>query len=121
MRKLKVIILFIILVLIISTISFAHPGRTDSNGGHYDRSTGEYHYHGGEKVQNIVTENNKNTNQYKETQNNNNRESKVENNTRITNNIKEKDSTNDDNSFIIIIIIVIGILILWKTNPFKKK
>lgn len=27
--------------------SFAHPGRTDKNGGHYDRSTGEYHYHHG--------------------------------------------------------------------------
>ena len=26
---------------------FSHPGRTDSNGGHYDRSTGEYHYHHG--------------------------------------------------------------------------
>ena len=26
---------------------FAHPGRTDSNGGHYNRSTGEYHYHHG--------------------------------------------------------------------------
>lgn len=26
---------------------FAHPGRTDSAGGHYDRSTGEYHYHHG--------------------------------------------------------------------------
>lgn len=26
---------------------YAHPGRTDSNGGHYDRSTGEYHYHHG--------------------------------------------------------------------------
>jgi hypothetical protein len=25
----------------------AHPGRTDSRGGHYDRSTGEYHYHHG--------------------------------------------------------------------------
>ena len=25
----------------------AHPGRTDSQGGHYDRSTGEYHYHHG--------------------------------------------------------------------------
>ena len=25
----------------------AHPGRTDSNGGHYNRSTGEYHYHHG--------------------------------------------------------------------------
>ena len=26
---------------------FAHPGRTDSNGGHTDHSTGEYHYHHG--------------------------------------------------------------------------
>ena len=23
----------------------AHSGRTDSNGGHYNRTTGEYHYH----------------------------------------------------------------------------
>ena len=29
------------------TTSYAHPGRTDSNGGHYNRSTGEYHYHHG--------------------------------------------------------------------------
>lgn len=28
-------------------IAFAHPGRTDSNGGHTDHSTGEYHYHHG--------------------------------------------------------------------------
>ena len=27
--------------------AFAHPGRTDSKGGHTDRSTGEYHYHHG--------------------------------------------------------------------------
>lgn len=27
--------------------AFAHPGETDSSGGHYDRSTGEYHYHHG--------------------------------------------------------------------------
>lgn len=25
----------------------AHPGRTDSNGGHYNHSTGDYHYHHG--------------------------------------------------------------------------
>ena len=39
--------------MIIPTISFAHPGRTDSSGGHTCRtkctswglSTGEYHYH----------------------------------------------------------------------------
>ena len=26
-----------------------HPGRTDSKGGHFNRKTGEYHYHGGAK------------------------------------------------------------------------
>ena len=25
----------------------AHPGRTDSRGGHMDHSTGQYHYHHG--------------------------------------------------------------------------
>ena len=25
----------------------AHPGRTDSSGGHWNRSTGKYHYHHG--------------------------------------------------------------------------
>lgn len=35
------------LICVISTIVFAHSGRTDSNGGHYNRSTGVYHYHGG--------------------------------------------------------------------------
>ena len=34
-------------VLSIATTVSAHPGRTDSMGGHYDRSTGEYHYHHG--------------------------------------------------------------------------
>ncbi len=27
--------------------SFAHPGRTDSKGGHWNRKTGTYHYHNG--------------------------------------------------------------------------
>ena len=25
---------------------FSHSGRTDSSGGHYNRKTGQYHYHG---------------------------------------------------------------------------
>lgn len=37
----------IALCLILPVVVFAHPGRTDSSGGHYDRSTGEYHYHHG--------------------------------------------------------------------------
>lgn len=33
--------------MMLTTVATAHPGDTDSNGGHYDRSTGEYHYHHG--------------------------------------------------------------------------
>lgn len=44
-RKIVVLILLFLYAFIIT--SFAHSGRTDSNGGHYDRSTGEYHYHNG--------------------------------------------------------------------------
>ena len=29
------------------SITLAHPGRTDSKGGHYNRTTGAYHYHHG--------------------------------------------------------------------------
>ena len=37
-----------ILILLLSFVYVsAHSGRTDSNGGHYNRSTGEYHYHHG--------------------------------------------------------------------------
>ena len=36
-----------VLIILISLTAYAHPGRTDANGGHYDHSTGEYHYHHG--------------------------------------------------------------------------
>lgn len=43
----KRIIPLLIIFISLFTISFAHSGRTDSSGGHYNRSTGEYHYHHG--------------------------------------------------------------------------
>lgn len=45
----KIITLLIVIILIGSSLifAFAHSGRTDSNGGHYNRSTEEYHYHHG--------------------------------------------------------------------------
>ncbi len=44
----KIIPLFTLLIILaFSSMVYAHPGRTDENGGHYDRSTGEYHYHHG--------------------------------------------------------------------------
>ena len=32
-------------LLILASLLYSHSGRTDSNGGHYNRSTGEYHFH----------------------------------------------------------------------------
>lgn len=46
MRLLKLLIA-LALCLCISVVAYAHPGGTDSNGGHTDHSTGEYHYHHG--------------------------------------------------------------------------
>lgn len=40
-------IIIAILAFSLCSVSFAHSGRTDANGGHYDHSTGEYHYHHG--------------------------------------------------------------------------
>lgn len=35
------------MVCSISVTAYAHPGKTDSDGGHYDWAIGEYHYHHG--------------------------------------------------------------------------
>lgn len=46
MRKVALFLLTVILALAIVP-AYAHSGRTDGKGGHYNRSTGEYHYHHG--------------------------------------------------------------------------
>lgn len=46
MKKWKWMALVMAATLCIGSAS-AHPGRTDANGGHYNHSTGEYHYHHG--------------------------------------------------------------------------
>lgn len=43
MKRFAVLALAALLILPV----YAHGGRTDANGGHYDSSTGEYHYHHG--------------------------------------------------------------------------
>lgn len=43
----RYLLLSVILFLTLATPATAHPGDTNSYGGHYDRSTGEYHYHHG--------------------------------------------------------------------------
>lgn len=46
--KISLILMSIVVIILGSCVAvFAHPGKTDSNGGHFDRSTGEYHYHHG--------------------------------------------------------------------------
>ncbi|MBO5885301.1 MAG: YHYH domain-containing protein [Bacteroidaceae bacterium] len=42
----KLLAIFVSLVLL-SVVVYAHSGGTDGSGGHYNRSTGEYHYHHG--------------------------------------------------------------------------
>ena len=37
----------VVLAAILAVTAFAHSGRTDSRGGHWNHSTGEYHYHHG--------------------------------------------------------------------------
>lgn len=53
--KLKVIGTATALALICSSILYAHSGRTDSSGGHYNKKTGTYHYHSGSKVSKKTT------------------------------------------------------------------
>lgn len=45
----KRVVVFVLLLLMPYVIitSYAHAGDTDGNGGHYNRTTGEYHYHHG--------------------------------------------------------------------------
>ena len=38
-------IFLLITVMFASDLGYTHPGRTDANGGHYNRKTGEYHKH----------------------------------------------------------------------------
>ena len=46
-KKIALSIALLVLVNVLCFLSFAHRGGTDGNGGHYDRSTGEYHFHHG--------------------------------------------------------------------------
>lgn len=47
MKKSIVIFTIFLLICLYTTLCIAHSGKTDSSGGHYDSSTGEYHYHHG--------------------------------------------------------------------------
>lgn len=46
-KHLYIIFIVALCISLLAIVVSAHPGRTDYNGGHYDHSTGEYHYHHG--------------------------------------------------------------------------
>lgn len=45
--KKMVFLLVLFLLVCLPITAYAHPGNTDSKGGHYDSDTGDYHYHHG--------------------------------------------------------------------------
>lgn len=47
MKRILSLAICLFLLLSVCVVAYAHPGRTDADGGHWDRSTGEYHYHHG--------------------------------------------------------------------------
>lgn len=47
MKRIFSLLLSAALLLLFPASVFAHAGKTDANGGHFDLSTGEYHYHHG--------------------------------------------------------------------------
>ena len=47
MKRLLLCSLSLLMILLSCLPASAHSGKTDASGGHYDSSTGEYHYHHG--------------------------------------------------------------------------
>ena len=43
----KIVSILLLITVLLSMLAFAHSGRTDSYGGHWNHSTGTYHYHHG--------------------------------------------------------------------------
>ncbi len=41
----RILTTFVAILFVCSLAALAHPGRTDSKGGHNDRKNGGYHYH----------------------------------------------------------------------------
>jgi hypothetical protein len=50
--KYNIFIFIVFLSIVFSFQTFAHSGKTDSQGGHHDRVNGGYHYHHGHPAHN---------------------------------------------------------------------
>ncbi len=46
MKKIMSCFVVMAVIVMMSSLAFAHSGRTDSFGGHTNNSTGMYEYHG---------------------------------------------------------------------------
>ena len=115
-------LLLIVLIIILtssSVIVFAHPGSLDSNGGHYNRTRGEYHYHDGLNTGSGSSKIDKNT-EY-----NNNAINTYQNNAiRDTDNTSSTDAISRDFSFVFwsgLIVFIAIKYILYKINILKEK
>lgn len=127
----KILSIFIIFFVMILPLSYAHPGRTDANGGHYDRSTGEYHYHnGGSSYENqliIEDDDNDSSSSYHEyvvNRLNKNIESKQETIDKLNAEIEELNQKVEDNkiwNFVYITAIIIFIMYLYSIKKEYKK
>ena len=51
----KRIFIALLLIFVFPSMSYGHSGRTDSNGGHYNRSTGQYHNHNSAGVKQSIS------------------------------------------------------------------
>ena len=47
MKRIFLFLCMCFTVFVLALPIYAHKGNTDSNGGHYDRESGSYHYHHG--------------------------------------------------------------------------
>lgn len=125
MKKRVVIMCFLLFFISVDCFCLAHPGRTDLNGGHYDRSTGEYHYHYGNSSGRIVS--NSNQSFYNNMITNTNTSIVKNTSSNFARNTAKKISKKRSNSEIfwstaVVVFLIIGIVlvIFFRISPFKK-
>lgn len=107
MKKILCILISIITILSLTVLCFAHSGRTDANGGHFDHSTGEYHYHDGNSNHGIIEKNDETDSNYFYSNNQYTKEKTThsyEEDNNTDNSDEEKESSFDLFDFFIVLI-----------------
>ena len=124
----KRLVLILLPLIILCCNVYAHPGRTDSSGGHTNHSTGEYHYHQGESAHqhpNGVCPYDDRYSDYSSVEEGSKIQSLEEycEENGIELSTKETDKSNENDSIIVMLLEIIGIIAVlkWLYNLFKKK